>query len=713
MINAANDGSIVPPDADLAAPIVAGVLAVAAILLLMLYFFCKFCRQDSVLPERPVPPVPPGVPPQVQEHVAAWDPDEEALWIHGGNNGSSSLEDLWKLSSNSWVLVDNMAPARSNHVAVWDTWSSALWIHGGYDGALKSDIWKFDSRSSIWSRIQDTNPPSARAHHVAAFDEIARVIWIHAGYDGSLCQDLWKFDMNTYHWTWVSSDGPSARAYHAAGWDPMNLALWIHGGFDGVALQDLWRFSTLGNTWELIADGGPSPRYNHVAAWDVASLSFVIHGGYGGGLLQDLWRFQASTMTVSSSSTHTSTSSTSTSSTSTSSTTSADFNASIDGLFPLTPATPDLTTCFVAIGLGIPAILLLMLYLFCKFSRTRGVAPLPPPLPPPIPPASLNLRTNTQFLDAPPPPLPPCHSREPMYLPDITLSVAPLSHKADDESCPSQICIEVAPEAELPIDAVDVHVALAPVGSCEEPVDSLRPRCPHRTQTVPRLQEAQNGTARDAPDSSERRQGMRVEQRRVEAEGTVWTEEQSRFSQSPVCLQHVTGDTVTEQWASPNERTLKWSRLIARCYEDKPRKAPEVHRDPQMHRASDAPVNRVSDKINPPQIDRRRKPRFPGRTESAPQLSQPAGNTNATHFGRVPIAADLLPTPPTPQPQSSRLAEPPPRHEREHYPGPAPFLSLGPRGTCHANTFSTREEAAPAPVDGHVVVASKANLPAR
>jgi len=71
MINAANDGSIVPPDADLAAPIVAGVLAVAAILLLMLYFFCKFCRQDSVLPERPVPPVPPGVPPQVQASLAS------------------------------------------------------------------------------------------------------------------------------------------------------------------------------------------------------------------------------------------------------------------------------------------------------------------------------------------------------------------------------------------------------------------------------------------------------------------------------------------------------------------------------------------------------------------------------------------------------------------------------------------------------------------
>ena len=122
------------------------------------------------------------------EHVAVWDAQEAALWIHGGQNGSHFLNDLWKLSNNRWTQVVtglDASLARSNHVAVWEPRSATLWIHGGYDGALRQDLWKYNSLSGSWTRIQDINPPSARAHHVAVIDETEQAIWLHAGHDGS------------------------------------------------------------------------------------------------------------------------------------------------------------------------------------------------------------------------------------------------------------------------------------------------------------------------------------------------------------------------------------------------------------------------------------------------------------------------------------------------------------------------------------------------
>lgn len=131
-------------------------------------------------------------PSERKDHVIAWDPIEGALWIHGGSDGSKYLMDLWKRDSgnSSWTLLANSSvdgpSARSDHVAVWDSASSALWIHGGYDGVtLRQDIWKFDSQGSNWERIVDIDPPSARAYHVAVWDERKSALWIHGGYDGS------------------------------------------------------------------------------------------------------------------------------------------------------------------------------------------------------------------------------------------------------------------------------------------------------------------------------------------------------------------------------------------------------------------------------------------------------------------------------------------------------------------------------------------------
>ena len=126
------------------------------------------------------------------EHVAVWDPRELALWIHGGFDGVTLFNDVWRYSDNRWIHFaggPGEAPtARSSHVAVWDTAQSAMWLHGGLGGDLQDDLWKFSYRSlssSSWVQIHpiDNRLPSARAHHAAAWDEINSAMWVHGGYD--------------------------------------------------------------------------------------------------------------------------------------------------------------------------------------------------------------------------------------------------------------------------------------------------------------------------------------------------------------------------------------------------------------------------------------------------------------------------------------------------------------------------------------------------
>eukprot|EP00438_Fugacium_kawagutii_P010669 Skav207414 [mRNA] locus=scaffold646:127536:128243:+ [translate_table: standard] len=130
------------------------------------------------------------------DHVAVWDPDGYALWVHGGYDGTNYFDDLWRYSGYTWTNLATPGPSpRSQHVAVWDATNLAIWIHGGtYHCALNQDLWKFDTQMSTWSRMPDGNngrKPSARANHVAAWDEANLALWIHAGYDQSalICLD--------------------------------------------------------------------------------------------------------------------------------------------------------------------------------------------------------------------------------------------------------------------------------------------------------------------------------------------------------------------------------------------------------------------------------------------------------------------------------------------------------------------------------------------
>ena len=108
--------------------------------------------------------------------------------------------DVWKFDTRaySWRLVSSDGPsARAYHVAAWDPTNLDLWIHGGFDGVARRDLWRFHTQTSTWDLLQDNNGPIRRYNHVAGFDAVSKSFWVHGGYEGSTLQDLWRFDITT------------------------------------------------------------------------------------------------------------------------------------------------------------------------------------------------------------------------------------------------------------------------------------------------------------------------------------------------------------------------------------------------------------------------------------------------------------------------------------------------------------------------------------
>eukprot|EP00913_Durusdinium_trenchii_P019562 g18389.t1 len=96
-------------------------------------------------------------------HAAAWDAVERrcGLWMHYG-------------------AASGAPAARAYHGAAYDDVEEAIWIHGGYDGSFYyRDLWQYLTASNTWTLVSSvTGSPSARAYHGMTWAEESRVAWV-------------------------------------------------------------------------------------------------------------------------------------------------------------------------------------------------------------------------------------------------------------------------------------------------------------------------------------------------------------------------------------------------------------------------------------------------------------------------------------------------------------------------------------------------------
>ncbi len=242
------------------------------------------------------------------------------LYIFGGYGGGTSsrrLDDFYSFNftTNEWKEVEVLSEEKpgyreNNGVVIGD--SDKVYLFGGYNGATwLNDLWVYSIASKRWECLQessDPNPypnsqaidgstaPSRRFGYVSVVHDNKLVVF--AGFDGSRwLQDMYSFDFETKTWAEVHATGelPSARSCPA--WAKDETYVYIHGGYDGVQRKsDFFRFNLKTNTWKEMSVKGtpPSARYFHSCC--LYSTKLIVYGGYSGSLrLSDMYAYDFDT----------------------------------------------------------------------------------------------------------------------------------------------------------------------------------------------------------------------------------------------------------------------------------------------------------------------------------------------------------------------------------------------------------------------------------
>ena len=265
------------------------------------------------------------------------------LYMFGGyGGGTGRLDDFYSFSfsSGSWERVEVLSSSKpgcreNNGVVIGD--SSRMYLFGGYNGSSwLNDLWMFDIDVRGWTCIQDSSddPSEELGHQGAALGRLERrraegsttggntasgltsrstgpsrrfgyVSVVHddkfvlfGGFDGSRwLNDMFEFDLRTNAWKTVEASGtlPSVRSCPA--WAKDDRYVYIHGGYDGVERKaDFFACDLSTYEWtELPCRGSvPSPRYFHSCC--IHGSKLYTYGGYNGSdRLADMFAYDFET----------------------------------------------------------------------------------------------------------------------------------------------------------------------------------------------------------------------------------------------------------------------------------------------------------------------------------------------------------------------------------------------------------------------------------
>ena len=204
----------------------------------------------------------------------------------------------------------------NNGVVIGD--SSRVYLFGGYNGtSWLNDLWMFDIDTQMWeciqessdtsnineenaalerNRVYDTVVPSRRFGYVSVVHNHKFVLF--GGFDGTRwLNDMYEFDFQTKTWTEIHAKGtlPSVRSCPA--WAKDDTFVYIQGGYDGVERKaDFFACNLSTYTWmEMPCRGNsPSPRYFHSCC--LYSNKMYLYGGYSGSeRLADMYAYDFET----------------------------------------------------------------------------------------------------------------------------------------------------------------------------------------------------------------------------------------------------------------------------------------------------------------------------------------------------------------------------------------------------------------------------------
>ncbi|MCI4325120.1 MAG: hypothetical protein L3K00_04455 [Thermoplasmata archaeon] len=249
-----------------------------------------------------------GVPPAARDFAGfAYDPNDSADVLFGGDLASGSANDTWEFDAGHWVnLTANQtaSPYGEGPLAMAEdgTDGDVVLLGGGNASSpFGNETWTFSG--GRWANVTAMvgTAPSARSDPVAAMDSTDGGVVVFGGYGPSLSfpvglMDTWRFVHD--RWTEIASGppAPNPRVYAMLSDDPGGSGLLLYGGYDvfnSTYYTDTWTFAA--GAWDLLTAGtSPNPRAATTLAFDSTSGQVILFGGSG---LNDTWSYAGGSWT--------------------------------------------------------------------------------------------------------------------------------------------------------------------------------------------------------------------------------------------------------------------------------------------------------------------------------------------------------------------------------------------------------------------------------
>jgi len=185
----------------------------------------------------------------------AFDRTRGVVVLFGGyyyESGSHYLNETWtfNVSTEKWIEASpaSSPTARYGHVMVWDDVNERVLVHGGRtenDPYSLADTWAYDIVNDTWVELA-TGP--VLNFHSGDFDQVRGelVVWGGTRRSGTN-DDIWRYDVRKDVWTKITlSHGPFERYQQAMVYDPVEDVFLMHGGYyydgmDSFYMSDIWR----------------------------------------------------------------------------------------------------------------------------------------------------------------------------------------------------------------------------------------------------------------------------------------------------------------------------------------------------------------------------------------------------------------------------------------------------------------------------------------
>ncbi len=209
------------------------------------------------------------------------DPVNNTIWMLGGIDESSTLDDFWQYQNGVWQAVTaEKGPAGClTPNSAFDTDRQKLVVV-----CASSVTFEFDG--TAWKQFEGLkNPPPARRFSSMSYNPTLKKTILFGGYDDTNYRDeTWLWDGTS--WSREKRNPAPARSLTSMWYDPTLKKTVIYAGIGRVTTEDritrysdMWSFD--GNGWtELKPSGGtPGMRYGAQATVDPRNNRVVLFGG--------------------------------------------------------------------------------------------------------------------------------------------------------------------------------------------------------------------------------------------------------------------------------------------------------------------------------------------------------------------------------------------------------------------------------------------------